>query len=84
MHFPQMPDPCGWDLSFRAFDTNEVMELADDWQCTETGPVSDIHFWFSWLDDVVGDINQLTVRIYSDDPCGPSGWSEPGFGVRRR
>jgi hypothetical protein len=39
MHFPQMPDPVGWDVNFHDF------YLADDWRCSETGPVTDIHFW---------------------------------------
>ena len=42
MHFPQMPDPFGWDVNFEA-----PKVLADDWLCSESGPVSDIHFWFS-------------------------------------
>ena len=43
MHFPQLPDEDGWDV-------NATMGvcLADDWMCSETGPVEDIHFWGSW------------------------------------
>ncbi len=42
MHWPQLPDPAGIDVSFRT-----PGGLADDWTCTRTGPVSDVHFWFS-------------------------------------
>jgi hypothetical protein len=79
MHFPQMPDPCGWDVAF----WNDVMfviplELADDWRCSETGPVEDIHFWVSWKGgSQPGDIGQVIASIYSNDPCGTYGWSEP-------
>jgi len=30
MHFPQLPDPNGWDVNVHDFT------LADDWQCSET------------------------------------------------
>ena len=43
MHFPQLPDESGWDV--RA--TRPVV-LGDDWRCSETGWVKDIHFWGSW------------------------------------
>ncbi len=49
MHFPQLPDLEGWDVYAVAPKT-----LADDWQCSATGPVLDIHFWGSWK-DVDGD-----------------------------
>ena len=42
MHFPQLPDPTGWDVN--ATFPNVV---ADDWLCTETGPVTDFHLWIS-------------------------------------
>ena len=42
MHFPQMPDPSGWDICLRP------MAVADDFQCSASGPISDIHFWVSW------------------------------------
>jgi hypothetical protein len=69
MHFPQLPDPIGWDVHFD-------QGLADDWECTETGPVSDIHFWCSFMGDDVVAIPSVFVAIYSDDPVGP-GYSQP-------
>jgi hypothetical protein len=71
MHFPQMPDPVGWDVNFHDY------YLADDWQCTETGPVKDIHFWISWRHDIVGNLPYIQVSIYSNIPIGPGGWSQP-------
>jgi len=41
MHYPQRPDLDGWDIDM----TTHV--LADDWGCSETGLVDDIHFWAS-------------------------------------
>ncbi|MBI9016816.1 MAG: hypothetical protein JEZ07_06085 [Phycisphaerae bacterium] len=60
MHFPQMPDPDGWDVAL-----HPVM-LADDFKCSQTGPVTDIHFWISWKDDVVGEILDWHMAIHED------------------
>jgi len=45
MHFPQLPDEEGWDVNATA-----PMILADDWRCSQSGLVTDIHFWGSWRD----------------------------------
>ncbi len=39
--------------------------LADDFLCTNTGPISGIHIWGSWTNDFVGTPS-FTVSIYSD------------------
>jgi hypothetical protein len=78
MHAPQLPDPNGWDVSFLNGP------LGDDWLCTETGPVNDIHLWLSFRGDFEpGPEAVLTgvVEIWSDvpadlDPVMP--WSHPG------
>ena len=79
MHYPQFPNPNGWDIDM----TNWV--LADDWQCTQTGPVKDIHFWYSVRgDNDLGKqiepphFSSVTVSIHSDVPIGPEGFSIPG------
>ena len=68
MHFPQLPDPDGWDV---------WAKLADDWQCSQTGPVTDIHAWYSWQNDAVGAPAEVEVTIYSDDPNPTGGFSRP-------
>jgi hypothetical protein len=77
MHFPQLPDPQGWDVNFTF-----PKVIADDWQCSETGPVADIHFWLSFRRDFTVPIRQVHVSIHDDvpDPDGPTGplWSHPG------
>jgi len=81
MHFPQRPDPTGFDVSFRS-----PLILADDWRCNETGPVQDIHFWFSarndWLDlqlPLDTQIFNIHVSIHADIPAGPVvPYSRPG------
>ena len=71
MHFPQLPDPTGFDVDW-GFGA-----LGDDWQCIETGTVDDIHFWISWFTDDPMDIPFIDVSIWSNNPQGPGGWSEP-------
>jgi hypothetical protein len=61
MHFPQLPDPEGWDVHME-----EHFPIADNWQCTETGWVKDIHFWGSWRDDMEDNITEFRIFIYDD------------------
>ena len=57
--------------------------LADDFPCTQTGPITDIHIWASWLGDttatfIVPDM-PITLGFWSDVPASPaSGPSRPG------
>ncbi len=76
MHYPQLPDPNGWDV-----DTTTDF-IYDDWQCTGSGPVSDIHFWASSQNDGGGPLARIIVEIWSDlpadDPLNTNGFSQPG------
>ena len=79
MHFPQLPDPNGWDVKFGPFTDSSGNEgikvLADDWECSQTGPVSDVHFWFSSKGDALspetGRIQNIHLSIWSNDPGVP-------------
>jgi hypothetical protein len=77
MHYPQLPDEDGWNV----FAGNGQV-LADDWQCSETGPVDEIHFWGSWDDGLAGPIESFYVAIFSDvpdpNPQDPADYSMPG------
>jgi len=74
MHYPQPPDESGWDVEATVF------QLADDWRCTETGFVKDIHFWGSWLNGIEVPITHFMISIWSDVPADPPGvpYSMPG------
>ena len=76
MHYPQLPDPDGWDAAFFIVHLASFV-LADDWQCTETGPIDGIHFWISFRDDDVQSPGDLSLWIYGSTPGGPL-W-EDGF-----
>ena len=76
MHYPQLPDPFGWDVN-----ATFPQVLADDWQCSETGPVSDVHLWGSWeFDQGAPDlITNIHLSIHSNIPApAGGGFSMPG------
>jgi hypothetical protein len=79
MHWPQWPDlgVTGMDVDMSALSQ---IVLADDWECTETGPVTDIHFWVSFWHDIlpsqgVGGLD-IAINIHADNPGPP--YSTPG------
>jgi hypothetical protein len=75
MHYPQLPDPFGWDV-YVPFP----YEMADDFECTESGPIKDIHFWGSWHNGIPGRIRAFHLKIYSDVPAGVDAlYSHPGI-----
>jgi hypothetical protein len=47
MHFPQLPNLDGYDIDATHLMSggDEMVELADDWKCSESGKVRDIHFF---------------------------------------
>jgi len=79
---PQLPDPDGWDVAFIDFTTLPQMNtLADDFLCTQTGPISDIHFWISFQGEdwstIPEDVGPVTVGLWSDDPGDANRHSQP-------
>ena len=78
MHFPQLPDPQGWDVQLNNPPPHAINFLADDWQCMESGWIDDIHFWVSWRLDLNQGIDQVRITIYDNIPVGPQGHSTPG------
>jgi hypothetical protein len=101
MHWPQLPD-LQTGLDVRATLPTPHPEpgvpfgkvLADDFKCTQTGQITDIHIWGSWLNDwfpyhsVPGGTFQdpgwvrfrLSLHANLPDPDGPTGpdFSKPG------
>jgi len=64
MHFAQLPGVLGWDVN-----ATSPTVLADDWTCTETGWIKDIHFWGSWLNGLAGQVVTFQISIYADIPA---------------
>jgi hypothetical protein len=87
-----LEDPCKWvqlpDLAPTGMDVNTSFPyyiLADDFLCTETGPITDIHIWGSWYHDYLpggGDPYGVMFRLslHADIPAGVGGidYSRPG------
>ncbi len=86
----QLPDlsPTGMDVdaTFQPEDPGSPpIILADDFLCTETGNITDIHIWGSWKNDEMPywecpEAVQFTFSIHSDIPASmsPTGYSMPG------
>ncbi|MCP4634347.1 MAG: T9SS type A sorting domain-containing protein [candidate division Zixibacteria bacterium] len=69
MHWPQFPDSTsyGWDVN-----ATFPVVLADDWECSESGWIKDIHFWGSWRYDDVGFVDSFLISFHYNDPGPPS------------
>jgi PEP-CTERM motif-containing protein len=85
MHHPQLPMiDGGIDVLNGPFvgpNLLDVKFLADDFRCSETGAITSIHLWSSYLEDRRIDIPPLfNLAIYSDIPAveSPTGYSMPG------
>jgi len=61
----QLPDPNGWGV-----DDTLVRMLADDFESSETGWITGIHFWGSWKSDDVGEIQKISLGIHAGVPSG--------------
>jgi hypothetical protein len=71
----QPPNPIGWDVNM----TRQT--LADDFLCTQTGPITDIHLWTSFKGDVSPSAPySFTLSLWSDTPVGPGvSYSHPNL-----
>ena len=77
MHYHQWPDTTRFGIDVSVTQDYEVTRLiADDFLCSETGPITSIHIWGSWKDDESLD-PLFELGIWSDNPAGAGGWSEP-------
>jgi len=75
----QYPDLTSTGMNVLA--TSPVI-LADDFQCNFTGPITDIHIWGSWFNDIgAGSLTNIHISFHSDIPdpdgAGPL-YSMPG------
>ncbi|MCX6923809.1 MAG: HYR domain-containing protein, partial [Verrucomicrobia bacterium] len=75
------------DLTPTGVDVNDTVGqppylLADDFQCTSSGPLTEIIVWGSWREDILPDNNpanvQFTLSIHQDIPAQGTAPSRPG------
>ncbi|HUU82210.1 MAG TPA: PEP-CTERM sorting domain-containing protein [Phycisphaerae bacterium] len=88
MHYPQLPDlENGYDVLDGLYSSDTagsgIKILADDWRCTGSGRVTDIHVWSSYNNDfrpVPPPNTMFNLAIYDDVPASqnPLGFSMPG------
>ena len=52
--------------------------LADDWRCPDGLPVTDLHWWGSYIDGQPGDLIGFLVTIFDDVPADAIHPSHPG------
>ncbi len=56
-----------------------VKVLADNFLCTSSGPIDNVHIWGSWLNDVPSPAVTFKLSIHADIPVPPTGgFSQPG------
>lgn len=91
MHWPQLPDPNGWDV--RACNRPDGLRkvLADDFRCAESGPITNITFWGSFRHDEYMEqvqfhgITNIHLSLHDDIPDpdgqGPE-FSKPALPAR--
>jgi len=81
---PEITDINSIDIDATKEEIWQPQVLADDFNCTEPKPITDIHIWGSWYHDFVpyGDANNVifTLSIHDDIPADDSttGYSMPG------
>ncbi len=77
----QLPDETSYGIDVNA---SNYFILADDFECTETGPIRQIHIWGSWLNDLLpsgrADSVRFILSFHADipDTSSPTGYSMPG------
>lgn len=82
MHFPQLPNASGWAV--RA-NQDWAEAIADDWQASANGKVTQLHFWFSSKQDQDFVLGSLYTGIFTDVPAGVDGiFSHPGTNLWER
>ncbi|MHC4110420.1 MAG: DUF7901 domain-containing protein [Planctomycetota bacterium] len=66
MHAAQLPYRTGWDICL------EHQTVADDFVCSDSIPITEVHFWVSWRGDLESfETTTWTIQIYSDNKGQP-------------
>lgn len=83
LKWEQLPDvsPYGIDICVdRGNNYYAPRMVADDFQCTSTGSITNISLWGSWKQDYIGNITMFHLGIYADIPANQSQteYSMPG------
>ncbi len=79
----KLPDKTSAGMDIRIDRGDQVPRvMADDFLCTQMGPITDIHFWGSWKGDLQPHLLYgIHLSIHKDipaDPTQPGSYSRPG------
>jgi len=74
MHYPQWPDVTQSPTAINSFYTysglpEDFTNAADDFECTETGLITDIHVWGCWAFDEPNKQAVFEIAIWSNVPA---------------
>lgn len=70
----QLPDTTSSGMDIRCDRKDGVnRSLADDFPCTQAGPITKVILWGSWKNDSKGQIQTIHLSIHGDDPIGTGG-----------
>ena len=81
LKWEQLPDTTENGMDIRLDQNDEVVRhLADDFNCTSKGKITNITFWGSRKNDNKGNITMVYLCIYEDVPVNPPeiNYSRPG------
>jgi hypothetical protein len=79
----QPPDDSNLGIDIRC-DREDGFDrtIADDFNCSTPGPITDVHIWGSWKYDIKGRINKFHLSIHENipdpTPTDPQTYSMPG------
>ena len=76
-----LPDTSGNGIDIRCDRADGVKRtLATDFECTITGPITQVILYGSWKNDIEGTITLIHLSIHDDIPAStsPTGYSMPG------
>jgi hypothetical protein len=74
----QLPDEMYTGIDIRCDRADGVARtLADDFECTTSGPINKVVLWGSWQGDIKGQIQTIHLSIHSDKPASGPDYSEP-------
>jgi hypothetical protein len=64
---PEMVNPWGFDVESNLSNTIDVV-AADDWVCVDGAPITDVHWWGSYLGN--DPVEGFRISIHADIPAG--------------
>jgi hypothetical protein len=65
----QTPDFNGWSV-YSEWGTGPA-GVADNWTAAVTAPITDIHFWGGWENDIIGQTGNILIQIFNNNSANP-------------